>query len=71
MKGRVGHSKPWETGKFGFKDNYPDLSKHNNVMGICLTPEVSVTMFLLFYDPTLGCCNSRLEPHHRNGKVCQ
>jgi len=40
VKGRVGHSKPWETGKFAAKDNFPELSKHNNVMADQLTPEL-------------------------------
>nr|BAD27402.1 glycocyamine kinase beta chain [Hediste diversicolor] len=40
LKNRVGHSKPWETGKFSAADNFPDLSKHNNVMSSQLTKEL-------------------------------
>lgn len=43
VKNRVGHSKPWESGKFKAADNFPDLSKHNNVMASQLTKEVSLT----------------------------
>jgi creatine kinase len=40
-KARIGHSKPWEAGgKYTAKDNYPELSKHNNVMASQLTPEL-------------------------------
>ena len=42
VKNRVGHSKPWETDKFKAADNFPDLSKHNNVMSSQLTKEVSL-----------------------------
>ena len=48
-KGRVGHSKPWETGKFVAKDNFPELSKNNTYMASNLTLEVSVTMFSLLF----------------------
>jgi len=40
QKGRVGHNKPWESGKFTAQDNFPDLSKHNNVMASHLKPEL-------------------------------
>jgi len=36
-KNRVGHHKPWESGKYTAKDAYPELSKHNNVMATHLT----------------------------------
>jgi len=37
LKNRIGHHKPWEGGKHSAKDNFPDLSKHNNVMASHLT----------------------------------
>merc|ERR1712062_501692 len=36
-KNRVGHHKPWESGKYTAKDAFPELSKHNNVMATHLT----------------------------------
>ena len=53
-KGRLGYSKAWEAGKFTAKDNFPDFSKHDNVLSSNLTPEVSVTMFSLLFLNHLG-----------------
>ena len=44
-KGRLGYSKPWESGKFTAEDNFPDFSNHDNVLSSNLTLEVSVTVF--------------------------
>ena len=46
-KNRVGHHKPWESGKYTAKDAYPDLSKHNNVMATHLTLPVSDFLLIL------------------------
>ena len=47
QKNRVGHHKPWESGKHSAKDNFPDLSKHNNVMSSHLSLAVSVIFSLI------------------------
>ncbi len=42
-----GLNKPWDSGdKYSAKDNFPELSKHNNVMAGQLTLEVSVTFLV-------------------------